>query len=311
MMTSHSSSDHVRIALKDGRCIDIEVAERGNRCGCVCAACGHPLVAKKGVKRSWHFAHASRSDCQGMGESHLHRAAKQVISEAKKILLPAFQGNDPLTNSIPHAPMHKDLEDEAKMPVFQERFVAADGVRIEEWLHGIRPDIIIEKDGRVLLVEIKVTHEVDEAKRREIRSRKLPCIEIDLSKTPRDVGLQSLGPIVLGTGGGEEPAPRQWISCPKGEERAVSLSRLRRQELSRRIMSAPSRLRVRAPHGIGSDVVVGCPISVRQGRRHERLIDCMQCKHHVAYFSSKDDSLHAALAADNPSAREAVYCSLK
>ena len=37
-------------ALKDGEITSIADVESGLKCGCVCPACGEPLVAKKGSK---------------------------------------------------------------------------------------------------------------------------------------------------------------------------------------------------------------------------------------------------------------------
>ncbi|MDE2759371.1 MAG: hypothetical protein OXH90_03610 [Paracoccaceae bacterium] len=65
------------------------------------------------------------------------------------------------------------------------------------------------------MVEIRVTHATEKEKIRDIRQRKIPCIEIDLSRTPHDVSLQYLEGIVIGDG--PEPAPRTWLSNPRGE----------------------------------------------------------------------------------------------
>lgn len=113
------SDNQVRIGVRDGQCVGINEVERGRKCGCICAACGHQLVARQGEIRAWHFAHDVQSDCKSMGETHIHLAAKQILRDRKKIVLPAFHGReygnkgDPdkeyLTSSILWSPMHKDL----------------------------------------------------------------------------------------------------------------------------------------------------------------------------------------------------------
>ena len=79
------SDKHVRIGVRDGQCVGINEVECGRKCGCVCAACGHQLVAKQGEIRAWHFAHDVQSDCNNMGETHIHLAAKQILRDRKKL----------------------------------------------------------------------------------------------------------------------------------------------------------------------------------------------------------------------------------
>ena len=215
-MTSRSDI-YIRIGVRkrDGRCVGIEDVERGLECGCICKACDHSLIAKQGKVRVWHFAHEAKSDCQGMGETNLHLAAKQVLMERKEILLPYFRGREYgkkgqpdreyLTESMLSSPFHQDLREEAMGFITNNELVQAEKVRAEESLDGIRPDIIFEKGGRKLLVEIRMSHATGEEKINTIRDRKLPCIEIDISETPHDVTLQALEGIVIGDG----PAP-QW-----------------------------------------------------------------------------------------------------
>ncbi|MDE2674015.1 MAG: competence protein CoiA family protein [Paracoccaceae bacterium] len=280
--------------MRDGKCVSIDEVERGLGCGCTCAACGHRLIAKKGKIRTAHFAHAAKSDCERMGETHLHLAAKQILMDRKEILLPDFRGREYLTTSITSSPMHKDLYQHAKETVTKGEIVLMDNIREEEGLDGIRPDIIFEKGGRELLVEIRVTHATEKEKIRDIRKRKLPCIEIDLSRTPRDKSLQELEHIVIGDG--PEPAPRTWLSHPKGERKAALRSTARKEEFVRRIRAARSKLTVRGAYGgIGSDVVDHCPVNVYQGRHQIRIIDCIYCEHHVAYFGPEDEELHGEL----------------
>lgn len=298
------SDKHVRIGVRDGQCVGINEVERGRKCGCVCAACGHPLVARQGEIRVWHFAHDVQSDCNNMGETHIHLAAKQILRDRKKIVLPAFHGREYgqegepdkeyLTSSILYSPMHTDLCNEASEALFEAIEISADDILVEESLQGIRPDIILEREGRQLLVEIRVSHETDVEKRKEIRRRKQPCIEIDLSKTPRDISLPELEGLVVGDG--PKPAPRRWLSCPKGERKDVSRREGRKREFSRRVKDARSKLEVRWPYGgIGSDVVDHCPLNVYRGRHQIRIIDCVYCEHHVAHFGQGDEDLHGEL----------------
>ncbi|MER8523364.1 hypothetical protein NKI56_28160 [Mesorhizobium sp. M0622] len=50
----------------------------------------------------------------------------------------------------------------------------------------IIPDLYVRAHGYDLFVEVAVTHFADDAKIRRLREHKIPAVEIDLSKLPRD-----------------------------------------------------------------------------------------------------------------------------
>ena len=76
-------------ALKDGEIVGIQEAQSGLKCGCYCPACGEALVAKKGEKMMHHFSHYAGHNCEYGYESSLHLAAKDILSKAKRMVLPA------------------------------------------------------------------------------------------------------------------------------------------------------------------------------------------------------------------------------
>ena len=51
-------------ALKDGAITHVKDVDSGLKCGCVCPACGEPLVARKGTKIMHHFAHKAGHNCE-------------------------------------------------------------------------------------------------------------------------------------------------------------------------------------------------------------------------------------------------------
>ncbi len=67
----------------------------------------------------------------------------------------------------------------------------------ERKLGSIVPDIILFKGDRMLLVEIAVTHFVDEIKQHKIDELKIPVIEIDLGYLDRETVEEDLKEIVL------------------------------------------------------------------------------------------------------------------
>ena len=65
-------NDGVPFSVDDnGKFRDVADVKRGLRCGCFCADCKGPLVAKKGEVRVHHFAHHDRRDCRHALEASL------------------------------------------------------------------------------------------------------------------------------------------------------------------------------------------------------------------------------------------------
>ena len=62
--------------------------DAGLACGCHCVGCGAILVAKKGTKKRWHFAHHNVEIGESCAESAIHAAAKQVLIEQNWLRLP-------------------------------------------------------------------------------------------------------------------------------------------------------------------------------------------------------------------------------
>lgn len=59
------------------------------------------------------------------------------------------------------------------------------------------PDLIATVNGRDLLIEVFVTHSVDQAKKEKIKSLGISALEIDLSDIPRDMGLAAVEQFVV------------------------------------------------------------------------------------------------------------------
>ena len=299
-------SAHVRIGVRDGRCVGIEDVPSGLACNCVCAGCLRPLIARKGSIRAHHFAHRPGTDCETAGETTLHRAAKQLLAEKRRLWLPEFKGSTArwLTKSMSRTPMWAPFQDWVNGTIYDAYLAVADTVNVESTFGEMRPDVVVVMDdGRELLVEIRVTHAVDQEKRRRIRSTGRACVEIDLSSVPRDVTLHDLASRVIG--GGEDAAPRRWISCPKGDKVDARRHLTMKKNFVRAVQSAHSR---RDVGGFDEAVVRGCPIIHYKERHQAHIDDCIACSRHVAYFDgSIGDSLHAAGAGRRFPPRT-IYC---
>lgn len=161
---------------KEGTIRSVEEVSRGLACECHCPACGERVIARQGEIREWHFAHTSGADCAAAAETALHLAAKQVLIEAKGLMLPE------VTRAVTLKAERGLIIGTASRPATWVDFLE---VEAERPLAGIKPDIYAVLGGSVLLVEIAVTHFVDEAKRQLIVRQQLPCVEVDLSRIER------------------------------------------------------------------------------------------------------------------------------
>jgi competence CoiA-like predicted nuclease len=81
---------HLRtpFGLKGGRMVSPVEVESGLECRCTCVGCGARLIAKKGAKLAWHFAHHVVLAAQSCVETAIHAAAKQVFLENNWLQVP-------------------------------------------------------------------------------------------------------------------------------------------------------------------------------------------------------------------------------
>lgn len=158
---------------KDNRIRSVDEVARGLACECTCPSCGDKVIARQGEIREWHFAHASGADCEHGAESALHHAAKQLLLDSGGMCVP-------------------ELRVYAEIELPDGRYGKAEALRPSAWLDfssveaertiaTIRPDIVAVVGSKTLLVEIAVTHFVDQDKRAVISALDVPAIEIDLA----------------------------------------------------------------------------------------------------------------------------------
>ena len=141
---------------QDGKTVYIQQAKNGLACGCFCPGCMQPVVAKNsGAKRKPHFAHQNTTECEHGYQSALHYLAKDCFLEMQQL---AF-----IKNGKP------------------ERY-KIDSVELEKRIDEIIPDIVVVCDGKRFIVEIYVTHAVDEKKKDKIKALRLSAVEINLSQ---------------------------------------------------------------------------------------------------------------------------------
>lgn len=184
---------------KDGRLLTPEEAEQGLACGCYCPSCDVKLVANKPkVNKRDYFSHFEAKECTGGFESALHKMGKQIIMDAGWATFPARSVE--ITSDIDRTTVKQGFVDFP--PHRAELFDIVPETQVDRW----RPDLIARlKTGDRVLIEIKVTHKVEEAKAGALDN----LMEIDLwglqFEDVRDI--ERLKQLVL------KSAKRHWYRC--------------------------------------------------------------------------------------------------
>lgn len=152
----------------------IDKSHNGLACNCTCPICGESLIAKRGNGgKVPHFAHKQDSPCthpEYIKQTNIHAMAEQIFLEEKKIELPSLSSQ--AGNYIAY--------------FFRGGKWQIEEVELEKKISDFIPDIILKKGNATLLIEIYVTHAVDENKKNKIIEANLPVIEIDLSEFVHD-----------------------------------------------------------------------------------------------------------------------------
>lgn len=157
----------------------------GAACNCHCPICRGPLIAKQGKHNTPHFAHKPDEngvvrDCPGAYMTMKHIIAEDIIEREKKLMFPKYY-------------------------YVEEQVIQFDSIEREERNDrpDLQPDIVGIYCGIRFLIEIKVSHAVDETKKQKIIDEKLDCLEIDIS----DVEIEDLKDFLLGKSVG-----RIWVN---------------------------------------------------------------------------------------------------
>ncbi len=159
---------------------ELEEHEHGLACNCICPSCGKKLLAKIGTKNRHHFSHNSDNcSVETTTQTAIHLLAKEIISTKGKLQFPGIFVSYSDTKCY-------DYRYNSKVESFFEakkaRSVYCDEVHLEKKLESIVPDIIFIKGNYQCIIEIAVTHFVDDKKSAKIRELNLFALEINLSK---------------------------------------------------------------------------------------------------------------------------------
>jgi hypothetical protein len=194
---------------KAGRMLAPSEVVSGRACGCICRGCGADLIARKGPKNPWHFAHHRKGATRSCFESTIHAAAKQVLLEENWLSVPekAIQVAGLTKRGAPHT----------KLSVMRSaRIIRFDRSIAEVWETNLRPDVVGYRGDKRLLVEMFFTHKVDEAKLSKLARLGIPALEIDLSNLTVTAGFDAVRERVL-----QDVLRKTWLVYP-GEAEAIA-----------------------------------------------------------------------------------------
>lgn len=241
-------------ALKDGEITHISKVERGLKCGCNCPACGEKLVARKGQRVMHHFAHQTTKDCEYGYESSLHLAAKEILFQAKKMVIP------PVYVHFPNSYKEKVLLCDAKE-------VTIDRVELEQRFSNVVPDVVVYIGTKRLFIEVFVTHYIDEEKLDKLKTADISTIEIDLSKTDHSITTEELTALLI-----ENNEAKYW-----------KYNSLESKYLRKFYHAADKRNVISRGY---AQQVDGCPIAARSwhGKPYANFIDdCLYCQYCISH----------------------------
>ena len=190
-MNNYSSNNQVKLSfgLRNGELIHISTVPSGLACECYCANCGTKLIARKGEKNAHCFAHYHAEECKYAIETALHLAAKKVLEEANQIALPKL--------IIQEQVSRQSHTKKGEATVCEQHMAHITNVVPEKRLGSIIPDIIAYIDDSPIIIELAVTHFVDNDKKNKISELGISCIEIDLSDVFRAADFESVRTIVI------------------------------------------------------------------------------------------------------------------
>jgi hypothetical protein len=154
-----------------------------------------------------HLTHAQRS------ESVLHWVIKGILEAAKYLAVPGY--DERLIKTMP------DRTQEDYRVFFEERSYSISNARLEHRQHDVVPDVVCTasesgSQRMELMIEVTVTHGIDEIKAQRIRELGVACLEIDATRFGKSgkTSLDELRTMVL-----DDTKNKRWIFHPSIELR--------------------------------------------------------------------------------------------
>lgn len=205
----------------DDKLVHVDSVPNGLECGCTCPACHGKMIAKNGgdIYRH-HFAHDGGEECQNGIETSLHILAKEIIAKGISVRFPAtfFTLTTCWNQMIRRREYRGVYKGMAKVAlkkisntyrISDEIDIKPDSVKLEYRVGNVIPDVVLEWKGRPLIVEIFVSHAVDQEKKQKLKKLGIPAIEINLSEIDRDVDEEFLTQAI------KDGRFTEWVHAPR------------------------------------------------------------------------------------------------
>ena len=161
--------------VQTGEIVDPSQVERGRAANVECLECGEMLLARKGGKNIWHFAHGDHSNCSASGESILHFVAKHRLAAGIGRFLPAPDTENLGRIRIKYGRTEVGIAGDNEGEIVRRVDVTL-GVEI----------LKSESENPVyVIVEVNVTNRKDDDYIELLKKYNLPALEVDV---PADTG---------------------------------------------------------------------------------------------------------------------------
>ena len=135
----------------EDRLVDVHQVQSGKLCGCICPSCKAPLVARKGSKKIWHFAHDSNSEifrklekCSYSFFVSARMMARQLIGDRLLVSLPDYEIHLKDEDANFHHPVR------VSELVTKSKQIKLSDVVVDAEVDGYRFDILGYVDGHSL-----------------------------------------------------------------------------------------------------------------------------------------------------------------
>lgn len=286
-----------QLGVRNSKIIHVNDVESGLKCNCYCPACGGRFVAYKGKILRPHFKHQTETNCKYSFETALHYLAKEIILEKSYLDLPFCNWE------IPYVPATWFGKMSANEPMLNEiihfRTIHFDMVEVEKWEGNFKPDLKCHVGEKQLLIEITVTHGIDQDKLAKIKNNNIPLLEINLSLLQHEINKKTLRRTLFNKQLLYERAKTfRWIYNPKNDKLYA-----KQKEKSKQIFDyLKENGRYIKLYGKNKEVY-SCPISTKAEAPYKYADSCKFCIYNLGKITLPENS-------DNLSKRSdiAVMC---
>ncbi len=186
---------HTPWASQNGIVKNIAEVPNGKACGCTCLVCGSAVIAAKNGKiRQPHFRHKSVAECTTSPETFLHYAAKEILERNKYMILPPCR----MLVTSKSISFSNDKYNYCPKNARENLNIKFDSIVSEKKFSDYIPDLIAHFCGKILIIEIVVTHDIDDDKMRKIEASEADAaIRIYLGDLDRATTTEELERIIL------------------------------------------------------------------------------------------------------------------